>query len=349
MTGRLIEEDIRTISRSIPDIGRLRGASVLVTGAGGLIGSIAVRSLLAADREYGLGLTVYALGRDRARLEKAVGAESESLRFAVCSVEDSPLPCPPADYVLHCASPTASEYFCSHPVETAGTIVKGTENILRYAMSSGTKKTVFLSSVEVYGQITEKIRLGEEHQGYVDPLSVRSSYPMAKRMAECLCKCWCKEYGVPVVSARLTQTFGPGMPPSDNRVFAQFAKAAANGSDIVLKTTGQSAKSYVYTTDAVIALFYLLFRGENGTAYNVANENTLCTVREMAELVSQLGPKPVNVVTDTRNSAIYPPDTFLDLDCSRLKALGWTPQTGLRQMYERLLAYIGETRDESGS
>ena len=344
MTGKLLAEDIDLIARSIPDPEKLRGASVLVTGASGLIGSIAVRSLVAADRLFGLGLTIYALARDRQRLERAAGPETGTLRFAVSPVEADPLPCPPADYVLHCAAPTASDYFCKKPVETAGTILHGTENILKQVLRDGrTKKIVFLSSIEVYGRITEKIRVTEACQGPIDPLNVRSSYPMAKRMAECLCKSYCEEYRVPVVIARLTQTFGPGIAASDNRVFVQFAKSVMTGSDIVLHTDGRSAKPYIYTTDAITALFYLLLRGESGTAYNVANEATFCTVREMAELVSRLGEKPVSVSFDKGKGGIYPPDSFLDLDCSRLRALGWRPEKGLETMYRRLMGYIAET------
>lgn len=343
MTEKFLAEDIETISRSIPDIGRLRGASVLVTGASGLVGSLAVRSLLAADRRCGLGLTVHALGRDRRRLEKAVGQESAALRLWTCSLETDPLPCPPADYVLHCASPTASSYFCSHPVETAETILHGTEQVLRQARDFGrTRRIVFLSSIEAYGAVNEKVRIREDCQGTVNPLLPRSSYPMAKRMAECLCLGYHAEYGVPVVIARLTQTFGPGIAPSDNRVFVQFAKSALEGTDIVLHTPGRSAKPYIYTTDAVTALFYLLFRGEDGTAYNVANEDTYCSIREMAGLVARLGDKPVGVTVDGQDGGLYPPDSFLDLDCSRLRALGWKPTTDLASMYRRLMGHLAE-------
>ena len=351
MTEQLLTEDIARISGAIPEVEKLHGASVLVTGASGLIGSLTARALLDADRRHGLGLTVYALARDRQRLQKAVGAESGALRHVLCDLDRDALPCPPADYVFHCASPTASAYFCSRPVETFSSIVHGTEKILRQAAESGqTKKIVFLSSIEVYGAVVEKRRIPESYQGYVDPLQVRSSYPMAKRMAECLCKSYCSEYGVPAVIARLTQTFGPGISPSDRRVFVQFAESALNGSDLVLHTPGQSAKPYVYTVDAVTALFYLLFRGENGCAYNVANEDTLCTIREMAELVSGLGEKPVRVVFSPKADAVYPPDTYLNPDCSRLRALGWEPHTGLAEMYRRLMGHLSanfERYDES--
>ena len=76
----------------------------------------------------------------------------------------------------------------------------------------------------LWANFDDEMPLTEEMQGYVDPLNVRSSYSMGKRMCECMCVSAYKEYGVPVKIARLAQTFGAGIAASDNRVFAQFAK-----------------------------------------------------------------------------------------------------------------------------
>ena len=85
----------------------------------------------------------------------------------------------------------------------------------------------------------------------------------------------------------MAQTFGAGILPTENRVFAQFARSALKGEDIVLKTEGKSEGNYVYTIDAVKAILMLLYKGEAGQAYNVANESSHTTIRKMAELVSK--------------------------------------------------------------
>lgn len=83
--------------------------------------------------------------------------------------------------------------------------------LLKYAASSDIKGFVFLSSLEVYGTIIDDNEpVTEDVQGYLDPMSVRSSYPMAKRAAENLCCLYADEYNVPVKVARLTQTTGAG-------------------------------------------------------------------------------------------------------------------------------------------
>ena len=73
----------------------------------------------------------------------------------------------------------------------------------------------------------------ESCQFYLDPLSVRSSYPMAKRATEHLCHLYAKQHGVPVKIARLTQTTGAGIAKEDKRVIAQFTRLATQGRDII--------------------------------------------------------------------------------------------------------------------
>ena len=77
-------------------------------------------------------------------------------------------------------------------------------------------------------------------------------------------QCYVVQYNLNVCSARLAQTFGAGVPFSDNRVFAQFAKSALNKTDIILHTMGQSEGNYCYTADAVYGIFVLLQKARKG-------------------------------------------------------------------------------------
>ena len=342
MRSITLEEDIRAAACAIAQAGSLENCTVLVTGASGLIGSLIVRALVLAEKE-GLtrGVKVLALARNRKKLEEAVGPEDSTLTYLIRDLSQGLDPCPETDYIFHCASPTASSYFCTNPVETIAAICSGTSAVLKHcAGNRKLKKMVYLSSCEVYGKVEERIRIREDYQGYIDPLSVRSSYSLGKRMAECLCCSYHAEYGVPVVIARLTQTFGAGISAEDGRVFAQFARSVVEGRDIILHTEGKSSKSYIYTTDAVSALFTLLFKAEPGRAYNVANEDSYCSIREMAEMLARMGDRTIKVKKEVPSSNIYPPDTHLDLDCGPLKELGWKPALGLEQMYRRLINYL---------
>ena len=342
----LSEEYRQVASTHDVDWVELSGSSVLVTGATGLVGSLFVRALLERNRGFGLGITVYALVRSEEKARRAFEGygPSDGLHFVVQDVCELSLDVS-CDYILHAACPTASAFFTSHPAQTADAIVMGTRAVLEYARRCGCRSVVYVSSMEVYGEGNHEPGLAhaltESETGIVDPLAVRSCYPEGKRMAENYCAAYASEYGVPVKIARLAQTFGPGVPKDDKRLFAQIARSAMLGDDLVLKTTGASTRMYVYTADAIRALLAVLLKGEKGSAYNVANPATYCSVREMAELVlERFSGGRAHVVVDVDPNAPYPPEHHLPLDVSRLESLGWAPTTSLEGMYENLICYL---------
>jgi len=209
-----------------------------------------------------------------------------------------------------------------------------------YAKEQGErlKGMVYVSTLEMYGTVLDDSKpLTEDCQGYLDPMQARSSYPMAKRAAECLCHAYSKEHGVRVMTARLAQTFGEGITENDNRVFAQFARSARADKDIVLHTEGKLCRCYCYTADAVEAMLYILLRGESGMAYNVANEDTYISIRDMAEMVCREFGKKMKVRIELKEGMGYSPTTYLRLDTTRLKALGWQPTHNLKEMFEAII------------
>lgn len=343
-----LQQEAREIAASEDiDWNELDGRSVLITGATGLVGSACARALLERNRAHGAGIYVLALVRDAdkaARVLEGYGP-SDGLTLVVGDVETADADACAADYVIHAACPTASQFFMERPVETANAIVGGTVNLLNNARATSVKSFVYVSSMEVYGDGNAEPGLEhllDEHEvGFCDPLSVRSCYPEGKRMAEQYCMAYAAEYGVPAKVARLAQTFGPGIPKDDQRIFAMMARSAMNGTDIVLRTTGASTRMYVYIGDAVRALLVLLLHGEAGEAYNVANKSTYSSVKEMGEQVAATcaqGSIAVRIEID--KNAPFPPEHHLPLDVAKLENLGWRPTHDLPAMYEKLIAYL---------
>lgn len=339
--NKIQREDIQDFVSSFPLRELLHNRTILITGATGLIGSNLVHCLLALDCK----IKVVAPIRD---LKKAVRIfsqnELENIRLIECDIVSYNYDalCD-IDFIIHCAAPTASKYFIEHPVETFDVIYSGTKVLLNYARKRQIKGFVYLSSLEVYGEIYDDSKpVCEDSQGYLDIMAVRSSYPMAKRAAENLCCLYAAEYGVPVMVARLTQTTGAGIALDDNRVIAQFAKLATYGNDIVLHTTGESARPYCYTTDAVSAILYILFKGQKGNVYNVANENTYISARDMAEFVRVNFNPSIKVRVELKNDMGYAPVTKLNLSTEKLKGLGWLPRYGLYEMFDRLIKSLSE-------
>ena len=203
------------------------------------------------------------------------------------------------------------------------------------------KSFVYLSSMEVYGAPLDDKMIPETQGCTLDSMAIRSCYPIAKRLCENLCASFASEYNVPTKVVRLAQTFGPGVAKDDARVFAEFARDAIENRDIILQTDGSSKRMYLYTADAVSAILTILLRGKSGCAYNAANPETYCSIREMAELVaSEIANNKISVrVLNNRNSAAqkYPPSHHLRLDSQKLLYLGWQPRRDLKEMYLRML------------
>ena len=188
----------------------------------------------------------------------------------------------------------------------------------------------------------------EEKTGIIDHLNARSSYSESKRMCECLCASYSSEYGVRVKIARLAQTFGAGIPLSDNRLPMQLARAAAMGRDIVLHTEGKSISNYVYLTDAITGILTILERGTPGHAYNVCNDKETRSVREIAELVArEVADGKISVKTEIpKQNMGYASDVNMYLDSDKLRNLGWQSEVEMAEAYRRLEEYLLETEKE---
>lgn len=328
MNNSIFEEDIKNIINYF-DMSVFDGKTILVTGATGLIGKLCVKSLL----NSGYNTQVIALVRDEEKAKNIFG-ESKRLTYLVQDINQRINTTRRVDYIIHAASTTSSKDFVEKPVETIYTAINGSRNVLEFAKNKRLEGMVYLSSLEIYG-VNEKENIKERDYGYIDILNPRSSYSESKKMVETMCISYGTEYGVPVKIARLAQTFGAGVSISDNRVFAQFAKAIINKENIILHTKGETKRNYCYTTDAVRGIFTILTKGENNNAYNVANENSYCSISEMAHLLENEYTK-VEYKIDEVNRG-YNPTVKIALNTEKLNALGWEAKVNLKEMFDRLI------------
>ncbi len=316
-------------------------STYLITGASGYIGSRLTGYLLKSDKEN----RVIALIRNTEKARAVLPLSTEILEADLTDKREMAALNIDCDYIIHCASVTESAEMISHPVEVIESIVNTAQNVLELARRCSVSSMVNLSSMEVYGSIdcADGHRVSEEELGDIDILQIRSCYPMGKRMVETICRSYWEEYRVPVKTARLAQTFGRGVPMTDNRVFAQFAKAAKEGKDIVLHTKGDSMGNYCGIDDAVKGILTILYHGTDGESYNVVNEKNTMTIREMAELVAEkLAKGSISIFCQIPDSNIYGygAPTGLRLSGKKLAALGWNPEESLEKMYQDLLNTI---------
>jgi nucleoside-diphosphate-sugar epimerase len=330
---------------------KLRNKTILITGGTGLIGSNLIKAVVFVSKKRNLGIRIAALVRSEEKARKIFEDEADydGLSFIKGDVTMPMDISGDVDYIIHGASVTSSRSFIEHPVETINTAVDGTRNILEIARKKQVEGVVYLSSMEVYGHPEKGHTVTEDEAAGFDTSSVRNCYPLSKQICESLCSSYAEEYGVNVMTIRLTQTFGPGVDYSDGRVFAEFMRSAIEKRDIVLKTMGETERCYLYTADSVTAILAVLLKGERKGFYNAANPDTYCSIMEMAKLVAEKvanGSIKVSVeLADVRKQG-YASTLYMMLDVSRLRKLGWEPVTDLEGMYRNMLASVIETEKE---
>lgn len=331
-----VQADIQSVVTNKAMFERFANSSILVTGATGLIGSMMIKTLVAANEQYNLGIRITGQIRNPEKAQAVLGSIFD--RIEITLTDDVP-----ADYIIHTVSPTTSKFFVEHPVETIRVSVESTISVLEAARKNGSS-IVYLSSMEQYGVPYENNqRMTEDKIGVIDHLNIRSSYSESKRLCECLCASYASEYDVDVKIARLAQTVGAGAPRSDNRMPIQFARAAAQGTDIVLHTEGKSISNFVYLTDAISGILTILDKGLKGQAYNVCNDRETRSVREIAELVCrEVAMGSISVRVEKKDNMGYAPDVAMYLDSGKLRELGWNAEIGMAEAYRRLVEYLRE-------
>lgn len=313
-----------------------------ITGSTGLIGSILIKSLVTYSLRNNANIKIYALCRSNEKFNSVfsdficdnlipiygnlLDFESEKIDF-------------PIDYIIHGAAITTSKDMVEHAVETLDTAYIGTKNILNLARQKKVESMVYLSSMEVYGIADENLKnVTEGDLGYIDILTPRSSYSEGKRICECLCACYASEYAVPVKSARLAQTLGAGIDYHDSRVTAMFARSVVENKDIILKTKGTTKRPIVYTTDAIAGILTVLKNGNRGESYNIANEETFCSIKDTAEMIAQkIAKDKIKVLFDIQEKNNFAPDVLLNLSSEKAKGLGWNAKIGLQEAYLRMI------------
>lgn len=284
-------DDIKSVGLLDLPWSKLSGANILVTGATGLIGGCLVEVLMnKSDRDY----DVYAAGRNEERANCKFKAFVNDPHFHFLKYD---VMCPlqsdiSFDYIIHAASNASPNFFSNTPVEVMKSNMLGVSNLIEYGLNHGMKRFLYVSSGEVYGEGDGRV-FTEDYSGYVDCTQPRSCYPSSKRAAETLCVSYADEYGCDVVIARPCHVYGPGFTESDNRVYAQFIRNILRGEDIVMKSTGEQFRSWCYVVDCASALLFILLKGENGQAYNIADETSNISIKALAEMISFIGGKSV--------------------------------------------------------
>ena len=339
-------EDVSFVKQLDINWERLMNKKIVISGATGLIGSFLIDVILEKNIKDNLNCIIYALGRSQ-----------EKARNRFCKYENDPhfvfvqydvnmplhyLDNVEFDYIIHLASNTHPLLYATDPIGTITTNIIGLQNLLDFAVNHHTTRFLFTSSNEIYGENRGDVELfNEDYCGYINCNTLRAGYPESKRCGEALCQAYIAQKGLDVVIARITRSYGPTMQMSDTKAISQFIKKGVFGEDIVLKSAGTQYYSYTYVADAVSGLLTVLLNGNIGEAYNVADEHSDITLKELATLIAEINEKKVVFENpNTIESLGYSKATKARLNGQKLQQLGWQPRYDIRRGIERTIQIL---------
>jgi len=330
----------------------LQDRKILIAGAGGLIGSFIIDVLMLKNRENGLHCKLYAMGRNEEAAKNRFSGYWEDANFQfiphdICtSLEE--ITDEDFDYIFQLASYTHPVAYATYPVATIMTNVVGTDHLLQYAADHHIRRFVFASSNEIYGENRGDVEFFEEtYCGYIDSNTLRAGYPESKRCGEALCQAYIREKGIDAVIPRFTRSYGPTMLMTDTKAISQFIRKGIAGEDIVLKSEGTQYYSYTYVADAVAGAFTVLFYGQSGEAYNIADIGSDIMLKDLAQMIAEIcHTKVVFELPDAVEKAGYSTATKARLDGSKVKWLGWIMRYDIRAGLEHTIRILKDCRDD---
>lgn len=342
----LYREDIlNSLSLDLP-WEKFDGKSIMIAGATGTIGTYLVDLLLMLQEKKHISFDIIIVSRNKKRFEEIFFPyiQNKKLIFFMHDVNETFKNAQDykPDYIFHLASNTHPVSYAREPISTILTNVLGLKNLLDYASNHDTKRVVYASSVEVYGENRGDVeKFNENYCGYIDCNTLRAGYPEGKRTGEALCQAYIAEKKLDIVIPRFSRIYGPTMPFEDSKAVSQFIKNAVNNEPIILKSDGNQLYSYAYISDAVNALLFCLFFGKNGEAYNVCGNESDIHLKDLAQTLAEISNTSVkHEIPKEKESQGFSKATKALMDSNKIKQLGWEGNYPLRKGLKRTISIL---------
>ncbi len=271
----------------------LEGKRVLITGGAGFIGTTLARRLVDTNEIVALDN----LHRDA--LSGTTLAEHPNFLFHEVDVlEPEALPALVAGstHIVHGAAIAGVETVIESPVRTMRVNVIGTYNVLEAAVTVGPvlERFVDFSTSEVFG--TQAINVEEGHVTTTGSVGeARWTYAVSKLAGEHMTHAYHDELGLPTVTVRPFNVYGPGQ--IGGGAIRAFIEAALAGRDLTIHGDGSQIRAWCYVDDMVDALLACLERPEAvGQTFNVGNVRSTVTILDLAERIKRLTGCPGEIV-----------------------------------------------------
>lgn len=346
---KIVSEDAENIiSACTPELllEKLSNKTILITGASGMVGSYFIYTLLKLNEVYNANVKIIATVRNISKLDDYI-KDNPMVKVIVQDITKPLTVDENIHYIIHAASPASPKIMKDQPVETNFANTIGTANTLLLAQSKQVESYMFISSREIYGEPMENQELFTEDGplGQVNPLVPRNGYAEGKKAAENMCSGFKDEYNLNTKIVRLAHTYGPGMSIYDGRVQADFLNNVLHNQNIILKSDGSSIRTYTYIADATKAMFLVLLSSKD-MVYNIADEDSKTSIRELAETLVNLEPeKKLKLVFDIPATAQKGTASFKNgiLSTEKIRTeLGWKPAYGIADGFKRTIEHLKE-------
>jgi UDP-glucuronate decarboxylase len=304
--------------------------TILVTGGAGFLGSHLCDRLMAGGHNV-ICVDNFLTGR-RQNVERWIGhSRFELKRHDVAH----PLHVE-VDEIYNLACPASPIHYQYDPIQTTKTSVLGAINMLGLAKRLNCR--VFQASTsEVYGDPLVHPQT-EDYWGNVNPVGPRSCYDEGKRCAETLFFDYHRQHGLEIKVARIFNTYGPRMHPSDGRVVSNFIVQALNGDPITIYGDGSQTRSFCYVDDLLDGFIRLMASPASVTGpINLGNPGEF-TIKDLAEIVIDM--------TGSSSELIYlplpqndPRQRQPDITLAK-ERLQWQPSVVLREGLSRTIEHF---------
>jgi len=259
----------------------IQNRRIFITGGAGFIGSTLIGRLIDKNQ-----ITVYDDFR-RDSLSAKVFAKHPNLRIVSGNVLDyQPLKEAMADsqIVIHCAAIAGIDTVIKRPTETMRVNMIGTANVLEAAKTlSDLQRLVDFSTSEVFG--TSAFRAEEGHQTHIGAVGeARWTYAVSKLAGEHLAKAYHSEFGMPIVTLRPFNVYGPGqIGEGAMRIFIQ---KALKDEEIQIHGDGNQIRAWCYVDDFIQGLMLAIVHPKAiGEAFNIGNARAVVTIFGLAQAV----------------------------------------------------------------
>lgn len=313
--------------------------TVLVTGAGGFIGSRLIEKLTINGKK------VRAFVRYTSRAEigllkllpPEILGKVEIIRGDLRDNSAVEQAAKGVDTIFHLGALISIPYSYVHPVETVQTNVLGTMNILEACRKTGAK-LVHTSTSEVYGTAL-RVPIDEEH-----PLQGQSPYSASKIGADKLVESYFRSFDVPAITIRPFNTYGPGQ--SNRAVIPTIITQALSG-DIVRLGNLEAVRDFTYLDDTVDG-FLLAGQAEvwDGETYNLGTGEEI-SIGAIAELIFKIMEKQPDIQLDAKRLRPEKSEVMRLISDNQKarKAFKWRPKIGMEEGLRRTIDWISAHKE----